>query len=222
MAGSDRQLPVWAGEHLEVKDWVVVKPCASKQTQPLGTWVGGSNGLWVAPESALLKVPRESMGLDYLAHHQALATAYRLLEDFGTLRLGDCIIQNAAESPVGVAVIQLCRMLRLSCINVLEDTDRFDEAAERLRKQWGATVVLRDREQLSTEIEEQILPKWSGIFRPRLALDGVVRTQPMAPPESACEYCFADQSDRPTSLAGSRLGRAVGAVPDRGEPPCDL
>jgi hypothetical protein len=96
-------------------------------------------------------------------------------------------------------VIQLCRMLRLSCINVLEDSALFDKAAERLRSQcvvcadchvvcggavlytvechrlhsWGATVVVRDRPTLASAIEEDVLPKWSGVFRPRLALDGI-------------------------------------------------
>eukprot|EP01047_Picozoa_sp_COSAG01_P063834 COSAG01_NODE_8344_length_2822_cov_3.161219_4_plen_75_part_00 len=48
------------------------------------------------------------MGLDYLAHHRALATAYRLLEDFGVLRLGDCVIQNAPETAVSQLIPSLC------------------------------------------------------------------------------------------------------------------
>lgn len=178
---STKERPAWAVEHLEVKDWVVIKPLVRIATPgaataapvaPLGSWVGGLNGLWVTDESSLLKVPKECMGLDYLAYHQALATAYRLLEDYGILRLGDCIIQNAADSAVGVAVIQLCRMLKLSCINVLEDTPRFDDAAERLRETWGASVVLKDDALLPGHVDE-VLKQWQGVYRPRLALDGV-------------------------------------------------
>jgi hypothetical protein len=113
------------------------------------------------------------MGLDYLAYHAALTTAYRLLEGYGVLRLGDCVIQNNADSAVGVAVIQLCRMLRLSCINIVDDTERFEEVEEHLKGTFGATIVLRDSPQLPSVIETEILPKWSGVHRPRLAIDGV-------------------------------------------------
>ena len=51
--------------------------------------------------SQLLPVPMELMGCDYLAYHQSLTTAFRLLEGYGVLRLGDCVIQNAPESAVG-------------------------------------------------------------------------------------------------------------------------
>ena len=173
--GDDR--PAWLASHLEVKDWVVIKPGATHPTAPgllpLGTWVGGENGLLHIAEDSLLRVPRECMGLDYLAYHRDLATAYRLLEGYGVLRLGDCIIQNNADSAVGVAVIQLCRMLRLSCINIVDDTPRFEELSAHLKTTFGASIVLRDSPQLPTVIEEDILPKWSGVHRPRLAIDGL-------------------------------------------------
>eukprot|EP01052_Picozoa_sp_SAG31_P064088 SAG31_NODE_22965_length_514_cov_0.867470_1_plen_108_part_00 len=91
-------------------------------------------------------------------------------------RLGDCVIQNAPESAVGVAVIQLCRMLRLSCINVLEDNDRFEEVATHLRTNFGATIVLKDTDDLAHVLENDILKKWKGVYRPRLALDAVGET----------------------------------------------
>eukprot|EP01043_Picozoa_sp_COSAG02_P064445 COSAG02_NODE_9426_length_2220_cov_1.568128_2_plen_384_part_01 len=175
--GAEEDRPAWLAEHLEVKDWVVIKPGAAHATAPgelpVGSWVGGESGLLHIAEDALLKVPRECMGLDYLAYHASLATAYRLLEGYGVLRLGDCVIQNNADSAVGVAVIQLCRMLRLSCINVVDDTPRFEEVQKHLQETFGATIVLRDTPQLPSVIENEILPKWSGVHRPRLALDGI-------------------------------------------------
>ena len=102
----------------------------STREAPLGTWVSGKRGMLVCDEARLLAMPKDVMGLDYLSHHRALTTAFRLLEGFGVLRLGDCIIQNGAESAVGVAVIQLCRMLRLSCINVVDDTPKFADVAK--------------------------------------------------------------------------------------------
>eukprot|EP01051_Picozoa_sp_SAG22_P023191 SAG22_NODE_5874_length_938_cov_1.237187_1_plen_184_part_10 len=160
----------WGRRTIELKNWVVVKPAG--RAAPAGTWVAGRGGLAVFKEHQLLPVPSELMGCDYLAYHTALATAFRLLEDHGVLRLGDCIIQNAPESAVGVAVIQLCRMLRLSCINVLEDSARFEEVSAHLKQTFGATIVLRDTAALAETLDGTILSKWKGIYRPRLALDG--------------------------------------------------
>ena len=47
------------------------------------------------------------------------ATAYRLLHDFGNLKPGDYIIQNAANSMVGKAVIQIARELGINTINII-------------------------------------------------------------------------------------------------------
>ena len=70
-------------------------------------------------------------------------------------------------------MIQLCRMLRLSCINVLEDSPRFDEVASHLKTNFGATIVLKDTDDLHAVLDADILKKWQGIYRPRLALDGI-------------------------------------------------
>lgn len=47
------------------------------------------------------------------------STAYRLLSDFATLRPGDYIIQNGANSMVGLAVIQMARERGIKTINVI-------------------------------------------------------------------------------------------------------
>ena len=57
------------------------------------------------------QVPAGLLPLQHYACSRALCTAYRLLEDYGNLRPGDTIIQNAADLPVGQAVIQLCQVL---------------------------------------------------------------------------------------------------------------
>ncbi|OWK12649.1 MECR [Cervus elaphus hippelaphus] len=48
-------------------------------------------------------------------------TAYRMLMDFERLRPGDSVIQNASNSGVGQAVIQIAAALGLRTINVLRD-----------------------------------------------------------------------------------------------------
>lgn len=51
-------------------------------------------------------------------------TAYRLLRDFVKLNPGDYIIQNGANSMVGMAVIQMARLMNIKTINIVR-TDRF-------------------------------------------------------------------------------------------------
>ena len=57
----------------------------------------------VVDSSMLIKVPAQLMPVRHLACSRSLCTAYRLLEDYGSLRPGDTIIQNAADLPVGQA-----------------------------------------------------------------------------------------------------------------------
>lgn len=47
--------------------------------------------------------------------------AYRLLADFAKLNPGDFLIQNDASSPVGMAVIQLCKKRGIKTINIVKD-----------------------------------------------------------------------------------------------------
>jgi NADPH:quinone reductase-like Zn-dependent oxidoreductase len=52
------------------------------------------------------------------------ATAYRMLRDFVTLSPGDVIIQNGANSMVGLAVIQMAKVMGVRTINVVR-ADRY-------------------------------------------------------------------------------------------------
>ena len=57
-----------------------------------------------------------------------------------SLRPGDCVIQNAADELVGCCVLQLCRLLRLTCVAVVADTPAFPAVAERLKADYGAVI----------------------------------------------------------------------------------
>ncbi len=70
-------------------------------------------------------------------------TAWRLLHDFVRLEKGDWIIQNAANSAVGRAVIALARELGWRTVNVV----RRAELIEELRA-TGGDVVLLDNDEL--------------------------------------------------------------------------
>ncbi|MEY2490219.1 MAG: hypothetical protein QOC70_2161 [Verrucomicrobiota bacterium] len=74
-------------------------------------------------------------------------TAWRMLHDFVSLRPGDWVIQNAANSAAGRCVIQIARELGYKTINIV----RRPELVEELRGE-GGDVVLVDGENLRDEV----------------------------------------------------------------------
>ena len=80
-------------------------------------------GTWrtelIASEEQVMKVPNNIP----VAYAATLAvnpcTAYRLLKDFVSLKPGDYIIQNGANSMVGYAVVQLAKLAGFKTINVI-------------------------------------------------------------------------------------------------------
>jgi len=78
-------------------------------------------------------------------------TAWRLLHDYVDLARGDWLIQNAANSAAGRAVIQIARELGYKTVNVVRRSELIGE----LRAE-GGDVVLVDSENLRHEVEEAI------------------------------------------------------------------
>ena len=108
-----------------------------------GTWREAG----VVQASELIVVP------DGIAPEQAAmlkinpATALRMLRDFAELKAGDWVLQNAANSAVGRAVIQLAHAAGWRTVNVV----RRAELAGELRAA-GADVVLVEGEDLPAQI----------------------------------------------------------------------
>jgi trans-2-enoyl-CoA reductase len=75
-------------------------------------------------------------------------TAWRLLHDYVDLKSGDWLIQNAANSAAGSAVIQIARELGFKTVNVVRREELIDE----LRAE-GGDVVLVDGENLRDEVK---------------------------------------------------------------------
>src|SRR6059036_1299304 len=75
-------------------------------------------------------------------------TAWRLLHDYVDLARGDWLIQNAANSAAGLAVIQIARELGYKIVNIVRRTELIDE----LRAE-GGDVVLVDGENLREEVK---------------------------------------------------------------------
>jgi trans-2-enoyl-CoA reductase len=75
-------------------------------------------------------------------------TAWRLLHDYVDLKSGDWLIQNAANSAAGRAVIQIARELGFNTVNVVRREELIDE----LRAE-GGDVMLVDDESLREKVK---------------------------------------------------------------------
>jgi mitochondrial enoyl-[acyl-carrier protein] reductase / trans-2-enoyl-CoA reductase len=75
-------------------------------------------------------------------------TAWRLLHDYVDLKSGDWLIQNAANSAAGRAVIQVAHELGYKTVNVVRRPELIDE----LRAE-GGDIVLVDGENLREEVK---------------------------------------------------------------------
>jgi trans-2-enoyl-CoA reductase len=78
-------------------------------------------------------------------------TAWRLLHDYVDLARGDWLIQNAANSAAGRAVIQIARELGYKTVNVVRRSELIDE----LRAE-GGDIVLVDSQNLRREVQDAI------------------------------------------------------------------
>lgn len=102
---------------LKTGDWVIPASAASG----FGTWQQEV----VSDATLLQKVPND-IPVPYAATIGVNpCTAYRMLRDFVSLKPGDVIIQNGANSMVGLCVIQMARELGVKTINIVR-SDRPD------------------------------------------------------------------------------------------------
>ncbi|XP_040323073.1 enoyl-[acyl-carrier-protein] reductase, mitochondrial isoform X2 [Herpailurus yagouaroundi] len=140
-----------------------------------GDWVIPANaglGTWrteaVFSEEALIGVPSDIPLQSAATLSVNPCTAYRMLMDFEQLQPGDSVIQNASNSGVGQAVIQIAAALGLRTVNVVRDRPDIQKLTDRL-KSLGAEHVLTE--------EELRKPEMKNVFKdmpqPRLALNCV-------------------------------------------------
>jgi len=78
-------------------------------------------------------------------------TALRMLTDFATLQPGEWIIQNAANSGVGRAIIQIARWRGIKTVNVV----RRQELIQRTRR-LGGDLVLCDDDHLADNLKNAL------------------------------------------------------------------
>jgi trans-2-enoyl-CoA reductase len=118
----------------KVGDWVL------PHNASLGTWTQSAK----ADESHLIKVPND-IPIPYAATIAVNpCTAYRLLRDFVDLKPGDVIIQNGANSMVGLAVIQMARQMGVKTINISRSDRPQINRVNRLLTNLGGDVNVTD------------------------------------------------------------------------------
>lgn len=131
-AGKDNLSMKW---HLG--EWAIMKRTT------FGTWRTHA----LAKSSDLLPVPKAT-GLDPIDVATVSinpCTAYRMLQDFTTLKKGDYFIQNGANSAVGKAAIQMARIWGFKSINVIRERVGCEKVRDALLA-LGADHVITDKE----------------------------------------------------------------------------
>ncbi|XP_077006663.1 enoyl-[acyl-carrier-protein] reductase, mitochondrial isoform X4 [Tamandua tetradactyla] len=139
-------------------DWVIPANAG------LGTWQTEA----VFSEESLIEIPSDIPLQSAATLGVNPCTAYRMLMDFEQLRPGDSVIQNASNSGVGQAVIQIAAALGLRTINVVRDRPDIQRLSDRL-KNLGAEHVVTEEELRKPEMKNF----WKNMPQPQLALNCV-------------------------------------------------
>lgn len=135
--------------------------------------VGGQGGSWsthgIVKEEHLVKVDKD-LDLEVAAQMKVNpCTAFRMLKDFVSLKPGDSIIQNGANSAVGVYSIQLARLWNVRSINIIRDRPNIAEVIREL-EEFGADYVLTETQVRQPDTMKEI---FKNIQKPKLMLNCV-------------------------------------------------
>lgn len=134
----------------------------------------GASGTWrshlVLPARALVALPPgDDLQLAMLGVNPP--TAICLLDEYVTLERGDWVVQNAANSGVGTAVLAAARARGVHTVSIV----RREEAAEQLRA-LGGDVAVVDGPKLADRVKAAIRDAGGDPARVRLGLDAVAGT----------------------------------------------
>ena len=129
--------------------------------------------------------------------------AYRLLADFATLKSGDFVMQNDASSPVGLAVMQLCKARGVKTINVVKDSGEYSQLF-RLVESMGGDVIVRESQLHGVDFKKIM----DDLPVPKLALNGrggSVMTDTCRLLRDTTVVTYNESSNEPFSLTASYL-----------------
>jgi NADPH:quinone reductase-like Zn-dependent oxidoreductase len=117
---------------------------------------------FVWPAARLISLPEaDPIDLALLAVNPP--TALLMLEGFGDLQPGDWVMQNAANSSVGVSLIQIAKTMDLRTVNVVRRSHLVDHL-----RAFGADVTLVDGPDLRARVAEAV-----GGARIKLGIDAI-------------------------------------------------
>src|SRR6201998_3340705 len=151
--GSGKVLAVGGGvQNVKIGDRVVIPP---------GGFAWAEKVLALAKEAIVLPAEVDPQQAAMLSINPPAAAL--LLEEFVSLKPGDWIVQNAANSGVGRAVIVFAKQKGLRTINIVRRSELIQEL-----KEIGADIVLLAGPDNAAEANRA-----TGGARVRLALDGV-------------------------------------------------
>eukprot|EP00475_Leptophrys_vorax_P030401 TRINITY_DN4549_c0_g1_i1.p1 TRINITY_DN4549_c0_g1~~TRINITY_DN4549_c0_g1_i1.p1 ORF type:complete len:337 (+),score=79.00 TRINITY_DN4549_c0_g1_i1:884-1894(+) len=156
---------------------------------------------WIAPSAKASVEAMATVGVNP-------CTAWRMLHDYG--KGNGVVIQNAANSAVGVSVIQLARELGIRTINVVRKRDDATEQQdlENWLKSEGADLVLTEDVVADGQQMKEILVK-AGLEKPALALNAVGGTSSLSLAKSLASkgkiVTYGGMSMKPVSIPTSTL-----------------
>jgi mitochondrial enoyl-[acyl-carrier protein] reductase / trans-2-enoyl-CoA reductase len=129
----------------------------------LGTWRSHA----IYKEDEIMKVP-EGIPLPEAATVTVNpCTAYRMLKDFVSLKPGDTVIQNGANSACGQNAIQICKALGVNSVGIVRNRPDLDKLVTYL-KSLGANEILTEEQCRSTQLFKE-----KKLNKPKLALNCV-------------------------------------------------
>ncbi|XP_041096411.1 enoyl-[acyl-carrier-protein] reductase, mitochondrial isoform X2 [Polyodon spathula] len=185
---------------LRAGDWVI------PQDAGLGTWRTEA----VLNETTLTAVPNDIPLLCAASLSVNPCTAFRMLSDFESLQPGDCVIQNAANSGVGQAVVQIAATRGIHTINIVRDRPDLHQLTERL-KSLGADHVITEDTLRKPEMKELFkVAQWRGA--------ALGRTEKSASAQTGPELCGREECYRAAETLAER--RDHGDVWGNGEAAC--
>jgi trans-2-enoyl-CoA reductase len=140
-------------------DWILPKKLG------WGSW----RSYAIEKENEFIKVPND-LDKNILASLKVNpCTAFRMMNDFRSLKRGDTIIQNGANSGVGQSVIQFSKYMGINVINIIRKRDNLDELISYL-KSIGAKYILTEEDLRKSNITNEL---WKEIPKPKLAFNCV-------------------------------------------------
>jgi len=140
----------------------------------VGTW---SEEL-ICPESAVLKIPKETPELQACMLKVNPLTAWCMLTQILGLPEGAWVVQNAANSGVGACVIQIAKLLGLRTINLVRREELIPEL-----QALGADHVLLDTKENVAEVKKRMGDAPAKLVLNAVGGDSALRLMDILAPE---------------------------------------